>query len=452
MTHVVADSLEMTKFINLLSENGNRATFDTLKSNIIDNEKINIKMKEDDNLAIFYSEDIPGKEHTPLERSCKSIIIEKDTLRIIGSQYNPIIYNYDALYALNNLRWGNVVIYKCYEGTTVLVFYHNDKWYISTRRCLNAEGFAGSNKDTFKDLFLDAMEGKFTFEDLHKNYCYHFILVHHKVKGIVTYSDDPEYEYKYIYCTLVTKKYTLNEVNISVEGTRYIKKVDFRNVNSLMKHIDCINRDDMNNKKISLEGYIVKYYKGDVHKSPFVIYKIQTYIYQRLSKIRANNSNINQCYLEMYQKNNFKEISPYFTKYNVDIMQRINYSLKTISKEFLDIYHATRNKKNPDIYDKLTGMYKYVLYKIHGLYIKNRNDDFKNGYDENKFKIHSKAITKFNIYDLLKKLDPQELRQVFYDRMKMINIYKGDDSITYFNNCSYTSTQTMLMFGNIFTS
>jgi len=447
MNNVVADSLELTNIINVLSKNGNRATFDDLKNYILQNPKIGIK--ENDELAIIYT-DSNTIEQTDKQskKYSKSTIIEKESLKIIGSQYNPIVYNHDAFNAISNMHWNNIVIYKCYEGTTFLVYYHNDKWYISTRRCLNSEGKFDYSGQTFRDIFIETMKDKFSFDDLNINYCYHFVLIHHKIKGIVKYSCDNN-NYKYIYCILVTKKYTLNEVNVSVPGTLYVKKEQFPNINSLMKHIGNINREDCKNKRVSTEGYILKHYKGEIHKSPFVIYKLQTYIYQKLSKLLPNNNNLNQCYLELYQTNKLKDILPYFTNYSFDIMQRINNSFKTISKELLDLYHLTRNNKNPDMYQLLPGIYKHVLYKIHGIYIKNRTDDFKDGSDSNKNKAKSKAITKYNIYDMLKSLEPQKLRHIFYQRMVLCNTIPRP---VYISKCSYTSTHTVLMFGNVFTS
>ena len=73
--------------------------------------------------------------------------------------------------------------------------------------------------------------------------------------------------------------------------------------------------------------------------------KLQTEMYQKISKIKPNNSNIYQCYLELYQKDKLQFYLPFVTKYYYDIIKRINNSMRTLSKEILNIYHVTRKKK-----------------------------------------------------------------------------------------------------------
>jgi len=203
-------SLTINDFISDLSDKkGSNITFDELKNELLkkdeDGKQIyHINIKEDDNLAMIFYNTVHDN-FTKLEESLRSYIIEKTTLDPIASQFNKIIYNDDAVNFIKNKNWNNVVVQPCYEGTMLLVFNYNDKWYVTTRRCLDSNKSKWIKNKSYRQLFDDAMEGKFTFDDLDKNLCYHFVLVHYKNKNIVTYSGLGE-EYKELYHVMTTKK------------------------------------------------------------------------------------------------------------------------------------------------------------------------------------------------------------------------------------------------------
>ena len=200
-------------------------------------------------------------------------------------------------------------------------------------------------------------------------------------------------------------------------------------------------KDELDKKyqKVTTEGYVLKYYHGEKGKSPFTTLKLQTNIYETLMKLKPNNSNIYQCFLELYQKDKLGEFLPYFTKYGGDVLKRIHISMQTISKELLDLYHITRNKKNIDLYNELTNSYKKCLYEIHGLYIKNRSQDFEDGVDKGG---SIRSINVFDIYKYLKNVPSNELRQIYYDRMNSL-----ENPLYVFLNkkCINTMTQSTLM-------
>lgn len=446
--NTIANNLEITKMTRKISK-GNKGSFNELRE-LIESKKYDIGIKENEDLAILFKNNINITPKTSqFEKECKSIIIDKETLDIIGSQYNPVIYNYNAINNINSLWWNKAVVYKCYEGTTFLVYNHKDKWYISTRKCLESEGKACSNEETMYELFMEAMEDRFTFDDLNKNYCYHFILVHHKLKKIIKYNNKNQ---KKLYCILVTRKGTLNEVNIAVDGALYVKKENFKSFDELLKQIDYINKKDITNNEISSEGYIIKYYKGELHKSPFTIYKLQTEINQTLTNMIDKHVNVDQMYLELFKENKLNEYIKFFTKFDKDVINRISNSARTLSTEILDLYHLTRNNKNPELYEDLPRIYKQILYQLHGMYIKRRRSDFKNGVDMSKKRAQSSAITKFDTLKHLKTIDTVDLIKLYYYRTKLKTEYKDDPRFKFIQNCSHSATQAYLMFGNVFST
>jgi|688.fasta_scaffold188652_1 hypothetical protein len=437
----------------LINTKGSQITFDELKEELAKKDTNGsplyyLSLKEDADLCMLYYNNIPQTSSRDqfimdLENSCRSIILDKNVLKPVVTQYNKILYNNESLEFLKDKKWENVVVQKCYEGTLIMVFNNNNKWYVTTRRCLDAQESTWIKNNSYFEMFSEAMNGKFTFEELNKNYCYHFILVHHKNRNIVSYRFGREY--KELFHILTTEKYTLTEVNHKInDKVKYIENESYKNLDELLNVISKQNDLDKSYQKITLEGYVLKYYYGEIYKSPFVTLKLQTNIYETLMRLKPNNSNIYQCFLELYQTDKLNEFLPYFTRYGNEVIRRINLSIKNMSKEVLDLYHMTRNKKNNDMYNELPEQYKKVLYELHGLYIKQRKDDFKDGVDDKKTG-SSKSINVFNVYQYLKSMPSTNLRQLYFDR----SILLTNKKFTFLNNkCIDTMTQSTLMFKN----
>ncbi len=447
----IADQLPITSLVFQLREKNPDMTFETLRDELNRRDDNNepcyfINIKETDDLCILYYNDLPTTQEgrdpvvVELEKSCRSIILDKHNLKPIGSQFNRILYNSEAVDLLKTRDWNDVVVQKCYEGTMLLVFNHHGNWYVSTRRCINSEDSTWVRNKSYREMFDEAMGDKFSFDNLDKDLVYHFVLVHYKNKNIVNYTDLGE-EYREIYHILTTEKYTMNEINYKIDGVNTVEEDHFDNLDSLLNKLNTISQENEFQRKITTEGYVLRIYDGDKYKSRFIVGKLQIEIYQTLMKMKPNNNNIYQSYLELYQKNKLTEFLPYFTKFNTEITKRIHTAMRNVAKEILDLYHCTRQKKNPQIYSSLTDQYKKVLYGLHGLYIQHRKHDFSNGsIDENKI---SKSINVHDVYHYIKSLPPHELRQIFYERTKLIE----NEMNTFINkNCFSTKVQCAQMF------
>ena len=429
-------------------------SFEELKNEILKkdetgNQIYSLSLKEDDDLCIiYYNNTVQNKNQEPfiteLENSCRSIVLDKKLLKPIVTQYNKIVYNADTLEFIKDKNWNDFIVQKCYEGTLIMVFNHENKWYMTTRRCLNAQDSSWIKNNSYYEMFTDAMKDKFTYEELNANYCYHFVLVHHKNKNIVTYNSFGK-DYKELFHILTTEKYTLNEINCTInDKIKYIENEKFKSLSDLITALNTQNELDRSYQKVTSEGYVLKYYTGKLYQSPFITLKLQTDIYDTIMKLKPNNSNIYQCFLELYQRDKLNDFLPYFTKYGNEVIKRIHLSMQNISKEILDLYHMTRNKQNNEIYEQLPNQYKKCLYDIHGLYIKNRTGDFNNGVDTQQFG-SIKSINVFNVYHYLKNLPPNELRQIYYDRIQLVN----NTTFKFINkNCINSLTQSTIMFKN----
>lgn len=440
MSNEMAKLHPLNKLIMKLSQES-YVTFDKFKSVILNNYQVNLK--EMDDLCIVFHDNYSSSGNRDLENHTRSCILEKNPLRLMTTQYNKIIYNDDAIKILKTASWERIIVNSCYEGTTLIVFYHNG-WHVSTRRCIDAGDSKYIKNKSYREMFNETIKGKFTFGDLNKNYVYYFILIHYKNRNIVNYSQFGD-NYKEIIHVMTYEKYTFKEIEHKVPNVLIEHPTTFDDLNSLLFNLKKLDNDNRKNERITSEGFIIRIYDGEVGKSKFTVLKIQTEIYKELMRIKPNNNNIHQVYLELYQRDKLYNFLPYFSEYSSDIIRRMHESMRNISNELLDIYHATRQKRNKDLYDNLKDQYKKIIYELHGKYIKNREKDFIDGMEKSGEK-KSRPIRIHDVYHYLKKLPPPQLRKLYFERMQMLEDGTAPSCIG--TNCIHTKVQTSLMFGD----
>lgn len=376
----------------------------------------NLYFKEDDKHILIYSRDIQLTGNA-LNDSIKSIIFEKETLKPIVTQYNKMIYNDDALDFLEGKKWSDIVIKECFEGTMIIVFNSNNKWYVCTRKCLDASKSYWIKDISYYDLFMDTIGGKFTLDDLDKNYSYQFILIHHKNKNIVDYHRFGD-RYKTVALATVTEKYTLKKIDYRInDKIIYPSVLKFNGLKDVMCKLHEIATTERKQGFVSTEGYLLEYYNGN----DYVLLKLQTQLYRDIKLVKPNVSNLDAMFLELYQEDKLVDVAKYFTSNAGEIVLRIHNAMRNISLEFLSIYHVTRSHKNEELYKLLSPSYKNAIYVIHGLYLQKHSKEIKMNNNDEIDKIHdNKSITVHDVYNTLKKLPSMSLRKIFVERIKLM--------------------------------
>jgi hypothetical protein len=428
----------LTILINSLEEaKGSKITYEEFKDEVIKLHASSLGLKDNDDLFVVFSNNTTSVQNeADISFHCKSIIYDKNTMTPIVSQYNNVLYNENSVKFMETANWANVTVQKCYEGTLLIVFNHNNKWHVTTRRCLDADASVWVKNNSYGQLFAEAIGDKFTFDNLDVNNCYHFVLVHHKNKNIVSYSDLGD-DYKNIYHVLTTEKYTMKEVNYVIPNVDIIPEEQFDNINDVLIKLNDHNCSDVNLQTITLEGYVLKYYTGEVHNSPFVTLKLQTKLYETLTRYKPNNSNIYQCFLELYQMDKLNSFIPFFIQRLEDnitmencgiIVNCVHNAFRNMAKELSSLYFMTRKKNNTEMYNALPTSYKKLLFGVHGIYINN----------------NSIPISAYAVYNYIKFMPSRELRQLFSDRQQIMS----DDKFTFVNrSCVHTNVFTTKMFG-----
>ena len=418
---------------------------------------------EDDKYLLINKNLINGDNNIEELNNFSTSIYQKNPFRKLISFMDPIMSNNNAIINLKNLDTDNfkeLYIKNCIEGINIMLIYDDketNNWKIITEKSLLGTDINFKNKKII-DLYNDIIKSKnIELDKLNKQKIYNFILVHNKNNGIVNYNHYGS-GYKELYLNMIIEEkdnkliYDFNP-NILKKNIKVVNRITFNNVNDFIDNINNISYDNMVNKKITLEGFNI--YK--IFNNNIINMKIQTHIYQQILNIRPKHINIHFGYLEMYKENKLKEYLPYLTNYHSEIIHRISMSIRTISKEFLDLYHYLKKYKSSELYINMPSNYKKVLYKIHGIYIDSRKNEFNNNHtindksdvcDENyDNKIESKSITVHDIYHYLKSLSITFLKELYFDRetiikekkihMPLYNLFSID--------CMYTIIQTKLM-------
>ena len=119
--------------------------------------------------------------------------------------------------------------------------------------------------------------------------------------------------------------------------------------------------------------------------------------------------------------------------------------MKTLSKEYLNIYHLTRKKSNPLLYDKMNNDNKKILYELHTIFINTR----KNEYMTTEYFVDKKSLNVDIVYKYLKKLNTDQIIQIFLERDDLIiatkNTLSDKNFKIFFEDCINTKTMSYLL-------
>lgn len=398
--------------------------------------KMNFKCKTDEDLLLVYDNEFNYVKDSP-NNNFKSIIYNTKTKKPIATQYNKIIIGLDNITDfINNNKFSKLKYKLSYEGTHIIVFFNEDKWYICTKKNLDANLSFWCKEISFYKMFMDSIENKFTLDDLDKKYCYHFNLIHHQNFRNIKYVNLGE-NYATVDLIFVTEKETLKIIDMQVPNVLENIKKDFKNLDEfLLVFNDLVKTDKENiNNSVYLqtEGLVIEHYDME---NNITLLKHQTPIYEYIYKYPTRIYNMSHPKYDLLYKQyliNFHKLSSdtannyefiddidYITKlvaeyFNKDIIKKtcsvMSENMKKISIIIGTLYYFTRHKINN--YEAIPSIYKTLLYTLHGIFLKERTNGFK--------------MNKKFIFNFLHERDPVMIKQLlnsYDDIVKIINSTK----------------------------
>ena len=431
----------ITDYIN------NYPNLDELRKELYKKNILSKDYVDDDLLLVYHKFD--QVTTTELERECRSIILDKKTKKIISYSCENPVSNNEALDHLLVNTTTEKIISKCYEGTLLSLFF-KDKWYVSTRRCLNSQDSLWGNKSHY-NMFMDVLNnsGFNTFdnfvENLNKDYCYYFVLIHHQNKNIVDYVNEFGVDYTKLALAFVKEKEGQKEVNLYDKNNLELSKILCKNIFiseklDNLESFDVINQNDQFKLPPILEGVIIKTVHPINNKTQ--LFKLQTKSYQ-FAKSVGSDKNIYIGLLHLYQKdklvdylNNNKNnhlrklINPINLQESYDTIGTIDALFKVCTSELFELFKLlydikTGKRTNDSLYKLLPKEYKDILFAVRGLYFEKKAEGIING-KPNFLQIK-------DIYQLLKSISTENFCALNKMRKLMYNWSRVNKQLEDFN-------------------
>jgi len=356
----------------------------------------------DDGLMLLYHKfDSPVTNE--LERECRSLVIDRSTLKIKSYSCETPRANREGMEYLVAHSTESQIINPCYEGTYLSVFNHNSKWYVSTRRCLDSQESVFnpvqkqqpmSHYEMFDEVLKKA--GYSDFNDfsskLDPSNSYYFVLIHHHNKHIIDYTNQFGNDYGRI-CLTTVRDSNMKELDIYSElvafasydgsGTIFVpEKMEsyesFANLNKTIKY----------NESPESEGVVIRVWDSQMNK--YHLIKLQTINYQ-FAQVLGSDRNIFKGLVYLYQNDklvdyfsqnpntqNIKKIvNPLNTSESYDTVGTVDAVFKVCTSELFELFKVlwslkTGQQQNKELYELLPKEYRDIMYSIRGLYYKKK--------------------------------------------------------------------------------
>lgn len=314
------------------------------------------------------------------------------TFKIIVKKKNRIDKPYlsKTIDELKN-NWKDIKIYNYNVGFNTTIFYFDNKLYYVDK--FNSSNIRLVSDDKYILQLVEKSEIPFK-----TNIITNVIISSHKVGHIMYYKNN----------------HICEDIFLEKSDNVYYSCFD-----ELVFDLENISNINEQKKKITNSGFILTYKDTD--------FVLNTYIYQKIQDIIPPFKNINKCFLELYKNDNLSFVINYMSPYPFDIIKRVNLSIKTLSREFLNIYHVTRKKANSELYNILSNNYRTILFDLHKIFIYTRKTEegvvtkINNIINSDEEFNEKKSLNHDIIYKYLKKINIGLLCDIFIDRIELLN-------------------------------
>jgi hypothetical protein len=285
-------ALQISKHLEQVVKTYN-GDFNTIKKVIYDynlknSNKISFKLK--DKTMLVYNDFVKNPTKDDLFNNSRSIILNStdESYKIVAYTHPIIDYNNSS--KMEELTDKQFV--ECYEGTLLSVYFSNDKWNYSTRKCVDSKDSYWSyngkvSEKSHYDMFLETVGDVSVFESkLQKDKSYYFVLVHHENKIFVDYTEKFGSEYKKLFLLFVRD----SELNL-VDSM-----IDEYNGNKDVYTFEQVKENIANSQMM---GYLYN------DNGQFYVY--HTDFYTGLEKAAPYASSYECMLVELYKRNNLDE-------------------------------------------------------------------------------------------------------------------------------------------------
>ena len=146
-------------------------------------EEHSLKVVQDGGLVLLGYKQIESSGANEIQNECRGLILENNTWNIVNFPFRRF-FNFGEGFASKKLDWNKAVALEKLDGTLISLWNYKDKWHVSTRGMLYADGGVGDYGLTFRELFEEAVAEHGGFDefvkDLDEDYTFCFELTSYK--------------------------------------------------------------------------------------------------------------------------------------------------------------------------------------------------------------------------------------------------------------------------------
>ena len=283
--------------------------------------------------------------------------------------YNQFISSYECD--------SNIEISEIIEGTMINLFYHNDKWVISTRGAIGGSYFyfrnqyfvdihSSARQISFYDMFMEALQGhdnqvlndNILINNMDKTYCYSFVMQHPDNHIVIPVS------WPQLYLVGVYKGDNINNNKFTSINRECYECFDcFKN--SVIRFPKLFKTNDSFQSNLdSYSGLQEPYTNVGImmyNKQSGVRCAVKTHSYLKLKELRGNNPNLQFQYLSLRRMDKVTEFLSYFPRY-----KKLFYKFYVQYKDFMFNVHRSYIARYITKKEKfISNKYMPHIFRIH---------------------------------------------------------------------------------------
>ena len=320
-----------------------------------------ISINENEGMLCLNYNQIDSPKTNEIVRQCRGIVLDEDTLDIVHYPFYRF-YNFEEVPEERKLfNWNNAEALEKIDGSLFGVFYHKDKWHISTRSQIGGQNILAIGVLTFGDMFDKAinMPREDFFNVLNKDIDYTFELCGPENQIVTPYKDTTLYLIEGRDKKNDFKEIDINNINIPFNNIKKPKRYHLFDDNGNFIGFEAMKKMAANVDNPTDEGYVVVDYKS--YNYEFGYYprtKVKNPSYVALHHLRGTFENNGLNYggivniifkgeqdevlstFPMFE-NKFKEVEEKYNKFMNELENEISRL-----KSFFDIPMEKRNDKN----------------------------------------------------------------------------------------------------------
>lgn len=421
----------MPKFLisNYLS-NAKSDDIEGLRKYLIENSMMTKDYPEEGLILVYHKFDIPSL--TEVERECRSLVLDRSNLKIVAYSCETPLMNMQGMDLVLAKQEKQPIVTECWEGSLLSMYKFNNKWYVSSRRCLDAKMSKIGETYNLYDLMLEVLQnsGYETFSDftdeLNQEMSYYWVLLHYKNKHTIDYTSRLGDNYTKL-CLISMRDSQMNEMDMPLEDQPYLGKNIFVSPQKEFSDIarnSTFSLEDFDNNPTT-EGLAIKVWNEEMNKYNLV--KLQTPHFQYNQ--HANNKMKGLVYL--YQNGMLAEYlkthpelvkvqNPTNPLQSYDVIGVVDSAFKASSSELFELFkllwsiqNGQRIPEAQGLYESLPKEYRDMLYGIKGVYYRKKAEFYKN-------EVKNHHLKTGDIYNYLKSLSTDTLTQFWKVRKTMM--------------------------------